>query len=78
MILNEEIRFIFYNIFPFEVMDNIINIKNKVEEKETLEYHIERWEKISSLYFRSFESYNDIDKTKIFLSYTVDSKIFVS
>jgi len=78
MIINEEIRFIFYNIFPIEVMDHIINIKNKVEEKETLDYHIERWEKISSLYFRSFESYNDIDKTKIFLSYTIDSKIFVA
>lgn len=38
-----------------ELRHKIINIKNNKEREEALEYHIDRWENISSKYFRSFE-----------------------
>ena len=38
-----------------ELKFKIIKLKTILENKESLEYHIERWETISSKYFRSFE-----------------------
>ena len=32
-----------------------MNKKDKIEKKESLEYHVDMWELISSKYFRSFE-----------------------
>ena len=38
-----------------EIINKILNEKEKIERKEALEYHNNRWEIISSKYFRSFE-----------------------
>jgi len=43
-------------LIPIDILRyKIIKLKNMKEKKESLEYHIERWETISSKYFRSFE-----------------------
>ena len=49
----------------------IIYFKNEIEKKEALNYHIERWETISSKYFRSSEK-------GFFYSYAVDSKFYIT
>ena len=49
----------------------IIYFKNEIEKKEALDYHIERWETISSKYFRSFEK-------GLNYSYAVDSKYYIT
>ena len=38
-----------------EIIHKIIQWKHKLEDKDTSNFHIERWETISSKYFRSFE-----------------------
>lgn len=60
-----------------ELRYKIIKLKNKKENKESLEYHIERWETISSKYFRSFEinqwnqrqPYSRVHDGKYFISF---------
>lgn len=43
-------------LIPIDILRfKIIKLKTILENKESLEYHIERWETISSKYFRSFE-----------------------
>ena len=43
-------------LIPIDIIRfKIIKYKTMLENKESLEYHIERWETISSKYFRSFE-----------------------
>jgi len=39
-----------------EIVFKILDMKHEIERREALEYHIERWETISSNYFRSFEA----------------------
>jgi len=59
-----------------ELRNKIIFHKNSNEYKDTLEYHIERWENISSKYFRSFEINNWDQREKY--SYILDDKFYLS
>jgi len=52
----------------------IIEIKEKIEKKEALDYHIERWETISGKYFRSQELFTGDKK---YYSYVLDSKYYI-
>ena len=52
----------------------IIEIKEKIEKKEALDYHIERWETISGKYFRSQELFTGDKK---YYSYVLDSKDYI-
>ena len=63
-------------IYIPEIVYRIIQWKRKLEDKNTLNYHIERWETISSKYFRSLEK--DYHGVVIPQSYSIDSKYFVS
>ena len=63
-------------IYIPEIVYKIIQWKHKLEDKNTLNYHIERWETISSKYFRSLEK--DYHGVVIPQSYSIDSKYFVS
>jgi len=63
-------------IYIPEIVYRIIQWKHKLEDKNTLNYHIERWETISSKYFRSLEK--DYHGVVIPQSYSIDSKYFVS
>lgn len=38
-----------------EIINQILDEKEKIERRESLEYHIERWEKISYKYFRGIQ-----------------------
>ena len=38
-----------------EIILNILNIIKRIEEKEILEYHLERWETIAGSFFQSIE-----------------------
>ena len=38
------------------IAQNILNFKNEIEKKETLEYHINRWENITSKYFKAIDT----------------------
>ena len=76
---NEEILMNLLSIISIlPICKDIIDLKDEIERKDTLNYHVERWVTISSLYFRSFELSDGIDKTRIYLSYTIDSKYYVS
>lgn len=52
----------------------IIEIKEKIEKKEALDYHIERWETISGKYFRSQELFTGDKK---YYPYVLDSKYYI-
>jgi len=53
---NQEILLSLSRVIPInELRYKIVAYKNKIEKKEALEYHIERWETISSGYFRAIE-----------------------
>ena len=54
----------------------IINLKEIYELNDTLNYHVERWETISSKYFRSFEfnQWND----KIIYSYIYNNNNYMA
>ena len=53
---DQQISLLLSQFIPIEpIRYKIIQMKNKKEKKEALEYHIERWETISSKYFRSLE-----------------------
>ncbi len=61
-----------------EIRNKIINYKTIKEKKEALEYHSERWETISSKYFRSFEITNHSNNNRLYYSYVLDNKYYVS
>jgi len=74
---DQQISLLLSEFIPIDVIRyKIIQMKNKKEKKEALEYHIERWETISSKYFRSLEK--DYHGVVIPQSYSIDSKYFVS
>ena len=53
---NEYIYLLLREKIPIrEILIKIIDENEKIERRESLEYHIDRWEIISSKYFRSFE-----------------------
>lgn len=53
---NEYIYLLLREKIPIrEILIKIIDDTDKIERRESLEYHIDRWEIISSKYFRSFE-----------------------
>ena len=74
---DQQISLLLSQFIPIEpIRYKIIQMKNKKEKKEALDYHIERWETISSKYFRSLEK--DYHGVVIPQSYSIDSKYFVS
>jgi len=74
---DKTISLLLSNLIPIiDIRINIIKLKNKLEKKDALEYHIERWENISSKYFRSFES--DIDKARFINSYVINKRYYIA
>jgi len=70
---DQQISLLLSKFIPIEpIRYKIIQIKNNKEKKEALEYHSERWETISSKYFRSLE------KSSRPYSFVVDSKYYIS
>tara|TARA_Y100001958_G_C21007124_1_gene388638 strand:+ start:333 stop:776 length:444 start_codon:yes stop_codon:yes gene_type:complete len=70
---DQQISLLLLQFIPIEpIRYKIIQIKNKKEKQEALEYHTERWETISSKYFRS------IEKSSRPYSYVVDNKYYIS
>ena len=68
---DQQISLLLSQFIPIEpIRYKIIQMKNKKEKQETLEYHTERWATISSKYFRSLEK-----KT---YSYVLNSKYYIS
>ena len=61
-----------------EIIHKIIQWKHKLEDKGTLNYHIERWETISSKYLKSLSLERDCHGIVIPQSYSIDSKYFIS
>lgn len=77
LLTNEVISLYLSNFIPIpEIRNKIIKYKNQNEKKETLDYHIERWETISSKYFRSFEL--DRFNSRVIYSYVLDEKYYIS
>lgn len=77
LIKDEEISLLLLTLIPInDICTDIIDLKNNIERTETLNYHIERWETISSKYFQSFEK-NQQDET-IPYSYTINDKDFIA
>ena len=69
---DQQISLLLSQFIPIEpIRYKIIQMKNKKEKKEALEYHIERWETISSKYFRSLEKISNP------YSYVLDSKYYI-
>lgn len=54
----------------------IVGLVNKIEKKEALDYHIERWETISGKYFRSQEL-SPFTGSLNYYSYVLDSKDYI-
>ena len=53
---DKEISLLLSKLIPInEIRYKIIALKHTIETNDALEYHIERWETISSKYFKSFE-----------------------
>ena len=76
---NEEILMRLLSIIPIlPICKGIIDLKDEIERKDTLNYHVERWVTISSLYFRSFELSDGIDKTRRYISYTINDEEYIS
>ena len=76
---NEEILMGLLSIIPIlPICKGIIDLKDEIERKDTLNYHVERWVTISSLYFRSFELSDGIDKTRRYISYTINDEEYIS
>tara|TARA_Y100000590_G_scaffold411507_1_gene505626 strand:- start:658 stop:1161 length:504 start_codon:yes stop_codon:yes gene_type:complete len=57
---DQRIFLLFLNFLPNEIIHKIIFLKNEKEKKETLQYHIERWENIAGAHL--FLKDNHIDK----------------
>ena len=69
---DQQISLLLSQFIPIEpIRYKIIQMKNKKEKKEALDYHIERWETISSKYFRSLEKISNP------YSYVLDSKYYI-
>lgn len=54
----------------------IVEVVDKIEKKEALDYHSERWETISGKYFRSQEL-SPFNGNKNYYSYVLDSKDYI-
>jgi hypothetical protein len=53
---NTEIYLLLREKIPIrEIINQILDEKEKIERRESLEYHIERWETISSKYFHGIQ-----------------------
>ena len=53
LIQDEEIALLLSTFIPInDICKYIIDLKNNIERTETLNYHMERWETISSKYFQ--------------------------
>ena len=59
-----------------EICKYIVDLKNKMEEKDAFEYHYERWETIAGTYYKSFEYNQWRERTPY--SYVVDSKRYIA
>ena len=69
---DQQISLLLSQFIPIEpIRYKIIQMKNKKEKKEALDYHIERWETISSKYFRSLEKISNP------YSYVLNSKYYI-
>lgn len=69
---DQQISLLLSEFIPIDTIRyKIIQMKNKKEKKEALDYHIERWETISSKYFRSLEKISNP------YSYVLDSKYYI-
>ena len=76
---DQQISLLLSKFIPIEpIRYKIIQMKNKKEKKEALDYHIERWETISSKYLKSLSLERDCHGVVIPQSYSIDSKYFVS
>jgi len=65
------------NLIPIqEIRNKIINLKNKYEKSDALDYHNERWETISSKYFRAVEG-DRLNFGEIY-SYVLDEQYYIS
>ena len=70
---DQQISLLLSQFIPIEpIRYKIIYLKDQIEKQEALKYHTERWETISSKYFRSLE------KTAKPYSYVIDSKYYIS
>ena len=77
LIKDEEISLLLLTLIPInDICMDIIDLKNNIERTETLNYHMERWETISSKYFQSFEK-NQQDENVPY-SYTINNKDFIA
>ena len=70
-----------YNLLLFLIRDPylskyIIDLTEKIEKDEALEYHIERWETISGKYFICQETLDFTGYRKHY-SYVIDSKKYI-
>ena len=69
---DQQISLLLSEFIPIDTIRyKIIQMKNKKEKKEALDYHIERWQTISSKYFRSLEKISNP------YSYVLDSKYYI-
>ena len=70
---DQQISLLLSQFIPIEpIRYKIIQIKNEKEKQEAFEYHRERWETISSKYFRSLE------KSSRPYSYVLNSRYYIS
>ena len=59
-----------------EICKYIVDLKNNMEEKNTYEYHYERWETLAGSYYKCFE-YNKW-RERIPYSYVMDSQRYIA
>jgi hypothetical protein len=78
MVLNkEELQIVLFKIIPdTDLCVKIINLKDKIEKEDTLEYHIERYDTIYNKYKSSFQ-YDSLG-SKTFYSYIIDETQYFS
>ena len=73
---NQEILLILSKKIPiYDICYQIINLKDKIEKQDALNYHIETYEKISSKYYQSMKFMKDEEGYK---SYVINDKYFIA
>jgi hypothetical protein len=75
---DKQISLVLSNIIPISYLRyKIINYKNQFEKEEAFDYHTERWETISSKYFRSFERMR-FTMAKNYYSYVLEDEKYIA
>jgi len=75
---DEYISLVLTRLIPsIDIRLKIIEFKNILETKDALDYHKERWETISSKYFKSVEK-SDWTHSQIYYSYVLDNNEYIS